>query len=148
MSSTILMSPSFAGYLQPLGSNGYNAPVPSPPQVTGHFNSASSEDKENIPSQPTFRARDWQEKRNNLQVRSFPQSYDLNSSIIDFITIQEAGFATLKIETLVPSNIGRKKKDIANVKRKPVSSVYEEGKNGGVTSVSSSNPLNVSLVSL
>lgn len=142
------MSPSFAGYLQPLGSNGYNAPVPSPPQVTGHFNSASSEDKENIPSQPTFRARDWQEKRNNLQVRSFPQSYDLNSSIIDFITTQEAGFATLEIETLVPSNIGRKKKDIANVKRKPVSSVYEEGKNGGVTSVSPSNPLNVSLASL
>lgn len=54
----------------------------------------------------------------------------------------------MKIEILVFLNIGRKKKDIVNVKRKFVLFVYEEGKNGGVISVSLSNFLNVSLVFL
>ncbi|UOH81130.1 hypothetical protein LQV05_003793 [Cryptococcus neoformans] len=67
---------------------------------------------------------DWQEKRINLQ---------------------EAGFATLEIETSMPSKVERKKNYMANVERKPVLSVYEGGRDGNVTRISSSNPSSFTL---
>ncbi|OXC65965.1 hypothetical protein AYX13_05163 [Cryptococcus neoformans] len=88
---------------------------------------------------------DWQEKRINLQIRPSSQPYDLSNSIIHSIAIQEACFATLEIETSMPSKVETEKNYMANVERKPVLSVYEGGRDGNVTRISSSNPSSFAL---
>ncbi|KAE8538307.1 hypothetical protein D1P53_005649 [Cryptococcus gattii VGV] len=113
------MNPPLTSYRQPFGSIEHNAPVPSSPQITGRTISTSTEDKENIPPQPVFRTRNRQEKR---------------------INPQEADFVCLETEASVPLKIERKKKHIANIKRKPVPPIYKGEKNDSITSASSSAP--------
>lgn len=145
------MNLQLTSYRRLFGSIEHNAPVPSSPQTTGRTISTSSEDKENIPPQPVFRTRNRQEKRINPQVQPSAQPYDLRNSIIDFLATQEADFVSLETEALAPLKIERKKKHIANIKRKPVPPIYKGGKNDSITSASLSSPsssiLNVNLVS-
>lgn len=145
------MNPPLPSYRQPFGSIEHNAPVSSSPQITGRTISTSTEDKENIPTQPVFRTRNRQKKRINPQFQPSSQPYDLSNSIVDFLTTQEADFVALETEASVPLKIERKKKHIANIKRKPVPPIYKGGKNDSITSASSSAPLssilNVNLVS-
>lgn len=144
------MNPPLPSYRQPFGSIEHNAPVSSSPQITGRTISTSTEDKENIPPQPVFRTRNRQKKRINPQFQPSSQPYDLSNSIVDFLTTQEADFVALETEASVPLKIERKKKHIANIKRKPVPPIYKGG-NDSITSASSSAPLssilNVNLVS-
>lgn len=145
------MNPALTSYRQTFGSIEHNAPVPSSPQITGRTISIFTEDKENIPPQPVFRTWNRQEKRIDPQVQPSSQPYDLSNSIIDFLATQEANFVSLETEASVPLKIERKKKHIANIKRKPVPPIYKGGKNDSITSASSNAPsssiLNVNLVS-
>lgn len=145
------MYPPLTSYRQPFGSIEHNSPVPSSPQITGRTISISTEDKENIPQQPVFRTRNRQEKRIDPEVQPSSQPYDLNNSIIDFLATQEADFVSLETEASVPLKIERKKKHIANIKRKPVPPIYKGGKNDSITSASSNAPsssiLKVNLIS-
>nr|KIR83263.1 hypothetical protein I308_06465 [Cryptococcus tetragattii IND107] len=134
------MNPALTSYRQTFGSIEHNAPVPSSPQITGRTISIFTEDKENIPPQPVFRTWNRQEKRIDPQVQPSSQPYDLSNSIIDFLATQEANFVSLETEASVPLKIERKKKHIANIKRKPVPPIYKGGKNDSITSASSNAP--------